>query len=567
MGEKKLTGTLHVPRPKTVTSSNVVPTTSHFADDETRLKMDLINSLSADKQLKKDILRAMEEEAEDTLSQADIEAYREALVILDKTIAAKEQLLVSANKPSNNRNLSEAKSLISSLIMKMVLEEFENFHKRHPSHSIEEQNVLNKKEPRNEETTVYYHGTSVRLQPGSLVLPPKETGKQSEKGRKKNLDVVFFTKDPRSALIYAGRAAKSLGGSPVVYAVEPQGPLGVLNDQPGTTVFFAPYAKVIRPISKEELSKAGVGKLKEYIETLVSEVLRGFNLDKFKKIAAKDVRAIEPRNKYDRAIPPWDLDIKYTQHPEIEYAKSVLPKIGEGSSRITFALSGGKVLKIAKNQAGLGQNETEVSVYTNSRNTQFITKIFDFAPDYKWIISELVKPISEDKFEQLTKLSADEFKELLNSATSLSTVEDGLSFLTRDKIIEINQDMQEVLQDIEKYKKQMQHENNKLASKNKEPLPDVVRKAIISRIDKYKAKIEALEKEVTKLQAWKQGLLAYNAEKAKKGIQFVLDLQKFIKENQLIKADIYPEHFGVTIDGQLRLYDYGFDLAVHNKHY
>lgn len=106
------------------------------------------------------------------------------------------------------------------------------------------------------EKEVFYHGTSFgNLKPGSLILPPSKTGKQSEKDRKKNLDQVFFTKDPRSALVYAGRAAQSLGGTAAVYVVEPQGPVSLLNATEGTTVYYAPYAKVIRPASKDELAK------------------------------------------------------------------------------------------------------------------------------------------------------------------------------------------------------------------------------------------------------------------------------------------------------------------------
>jgi hypothetical protein len=99
-----------------------------------------------------------------------------------------------------------------------------------------------------ESTVKYYHGSSMDFKPGSLILPPSKTKKMSEKGRKKNLDVVFFTKDPKSALIYAGRAVQSLGGAHAVYEVEPMGPISVLNDTPGTTVFSAPYAKVLRKI-------------------------------------------------------------------------------------------------------------------------------------------------------------------------------------------------------------------------------------------------------------------------------------------------------------------------------
>ena len=110
-----------------------------------------------------------------------------------------------------------------------------------------------------QESEKYYHGTNLPdLKPGNLVLPPSKTKKVSEKGRKKNLDVVFFTKDPRSALIYAGRAVQSFGGGVgTVYQVEPQGPVSTLNDAPGTTVFSAPYAKVIGKVRFDKKPKVG----------------------------------------------------------------------------------------------------------------------------------------------------------------------------------------------------------------------------------------------------------------------------------------------------------------------
>lgn len=112
--------------------------------------------------------------------------------------------------------------------------------------------------PKEKETQEkYYHGTNLGdLKPGSLVLPPSKTGRVSEKGRKVNLDKVFFTKDPRSALIYAGRAVQSFGGgTPTVYQVEPQGPISIVNDDPGTTVFYSPYAKVVGKVKIEKKKK------------------------------------------------------------------------------------------------------------------------------------------------------------------------------------------------------------------------------------------------------------------------------------------------------------------------
>jgi len=97
-------------------------------------------------------------------------------------------------------------------------------------------------------TEAFYHGTTARLEPGDEILPPSVTGKQSEKGRLKNLDKVFVTKDLGSAKIYAGRAKHSLGGKPAVYLVEPTGDLDIINRTPGTTVAATQSAKVIKKV-------------------------------------------------------------------------------------------------------------------------------------------------------------------------------------------------------------------------------------------------------------------------------------------------------------------------------
>jgi hypothetical protein len=93
----------------------------------------------------------------------------------------------------------------------------------------------------------FYHGTSsiLGLEPGMVLLPPNETEKISEKGRKKNLDRVFFTQDVGSAKIYAGRAVQRFGGKPTIFKIEPEGNVEQLNATPGTTVFMSPKAKIV----------------------------------------------------------------------------------------------------------------------------------------------------------------------------------------------------------------------------------------------------------------------------------------------------------------------------------
>lgn len=93
---------------------------------------------------------------------------------------------------------------------------------------------------------MYYHGTSTHaIGEGEFrLLPPNATGVLSEKGRQKNLDRVFFTRDIGSARIYAGRAVQQFGGEPVVYRVIPMGEVVALNENAGTSVYHAEWAFV-----------------------------------------------------------------------------------------------------------------------------------------------------------------------------------------------------------------------------------------------------------------------------------------------------------------------------------
>lgn len=96
---------------------------------------------------------------------------------------------------------------------------------------------------------IYYHGTSSQLELGIRLLPPDVTGKIQEVGRKKNLNMVFFTTDAGSARTYAGRACAKFGGSPVVYRVIPMAPVECLNSTPGSTVYFCEWA-FIEPVTE-----------------------------------------------------------------------------------------------------------------------------------------------------------------------------------------------------------------------------------------------------------------------------------------------------------------------------
>lgn len=94
-----------------------------------------------------------------------------------------------------------------------------------------------------EGNNLFYHGTSTNVVPkGTLkCLPYNCTGNIQEKGRKKNLDKIFFTDSYKSALIYAGRSVNQFGGEPIVYRLIPMGEIEKINDIVGSKVYAAKW--------------------------------------------------------------------------------------------------------------------------------------------------------------------------------------------------------------------------------------------------------------------------------------------------------------------------------------
>ena len=142
-------------------------------------------------------------------------------------------------------------------------------------------------------------------------------------------------------------------------------------------------------------------------EIKINETIRGFNFNKFKSIQ---------------------------NHKEkIAFAKKYLPHMGTGSSRIVFAYSSGKVLKIAINKAGFAQNKAEVEVWTNPKTKPVITTIFDAdTQNYHWLISEIAKPISNiDEWAEKIGIRMNEFSNFVHEWFSVGE-KDVVSFLKKE---------------------------------------------------------------------------------------------------------------------------------------
>lgn len=81
---------------------------------------------------------------------------------------------------------------------------------------------------------------------------------------------------------------------------------------------------------------------------------------------------------------------------KLHYLKNNFQILGIGSSRITFLINSGKVIKLAKNNAGKAQNKVEFDNLLKLKS-KFIPKAFDKSPDSIWIETEFVLPINSIK--------------------------------------------------------------------------------------------------------------------------------------------------------------------------
>lgn len=92
-------------------------------------------------------------------------------------------------------------------------------------------------------------------------------------------------------------------------------------------------------------------------------------------------------------------------------------KIGEGQGRLVYKLGGGKVLKVAKNPGGMGQNQAEAHVCAGSSEaSDLFPKLFEVGSNNFWLITEEAAAMSPQAFKSLTGLPWQTFQSGLKGA-------------------------------------------------------------------------------------------------------------------------------------------------------
>lgn len=289
---------------------------------------------------------------------------------------------------------------------------------------------------------------------------------------------------------------------------------------------------------------------KNYIKSIVREELtlleklRGnFNWEEFKKI----------KN---------NMDPSYVKDMDL-YARQTLGiPIGKGSSRTVFALSSGKVLKLARwhsntgAEKGRAQNKLEIETFTNPKVRPVVAKIFDYDPDYDWIVSEITRPFDEsDRMEQALGMTTDSFQNLI------------IATVGNFKIRNFDQGWDSIVGEAQRYIAKAREEGKVL----KKQYEELERMEGLSSHERRMREIDIWNKEKDlgySIRHAEEILEKYSQAKVSRlkplidGIIAMRDQMGF-NIDDLLRTD----HYGLTADGRIVVIDYGYNLEIGRKFY
>ena len=97
---------------------------------------------------------------------------------------------------------------------------------------------------------------------------------------------------------------------------------------------------------------------------------------------------------------------KFTER--VKYCEEHLKRISSGSARIVYMIDDTKVLKLAKNQKGLAQNEVEIQWGQDSYFGSILAHTFMYHPDDLWVEMELARKVSKKDFLRINGCTIDE---------------------------------------------------------------------------------------------------------------------------------------------------------------
>lgn len=117
-----------------------------------------------------------------------------------------------------------------------------------------------------------------------------------------------------------------------------------------------------------------------------------------------------PANSKDLKTILKNLESLENYNSRKEYAEKNLEHLSSGSSRIVYLTPEKTILKLAKNDKGLAQNEAE----SNSKmKSKFLNEVISHAKDHSWMETHYLDKISAKDFKEMTGLDFDDFGEAI----------------------------------------------------------------------------------------------------------------------------------------------------------
>jgi hypothetical protein len=99
----------------------------------------------------------------------------------------------------------------------------------------------------------------------------------------------------------------------------------------------------------------------------------------------------------------------------VRYCEENLKRISSGSARIVYMIDDTKVLKLAKNQKGIAQNEVEIQWGQDSYFGPILAHTFMYHPDDLWVEMELARKVSKKDFVRINGCTIDELNAYLRN--------------------------------------------------------------------------------------------------------------------------------------------------------
>lgn len=153
------------------------------------------------------------------------------------------------------------------------------------------------------------------------------------------------------------------------------------------------------------------------------------------------IRKLLRENLMDEDYPSsWNIDeFKRLNsfNKRVQYCNQHLQRISSGSSRIVYRIDDEKVLKLAKNQKGLAQNDGETNWANDNYYTMILARVFDFDQENSlWVEMELARPVNKQMFRNYFGVDIRDFEEYITLMNN-KRVGKRVHFQPKPEVVEI----------------------------------------------------------------------------------------------------------------------------------